>query len=370
MQCLGRNFAWYKKELNPSGKRGLTFSYKESRDSAFYPNPLLLPCGKCVHCRINQARSWAIRASHEAHMAKQGNYFVLLTYDDQNLPPGGHLNKEHVKTFLKDLRSQQSYHFDNYIRTFGCAEYGDRHSRPHYHINIFNLILTDPKTKQNTLIKLKNLKTGSIYQSKILTDLWGRGAVTVSEFTPLTAQYTAKYIVKKAVDYDSQQSSLEHEAREQATETKGGSARQCAEGAQTVKRAGEFEGVEGSGGEAADAPLLSDSAELPPEGRIATSTHPGLGYAFLEKYHRSIASLGAIELDGALAPLPAYYKKKMQEKFPESYKIYKKNLGKFQENGIPSLVAPPSDSEVRALTMMQIRYIEWLKKNEGKSNET
>lgn len=240
----------------------------------FHDQKLELPCGKCLNCRINRTREWGIRAHHESKMhPSDQNHFVLLTYDDNNLPKNKNIEKIDVKKFLDRIRAHCAWKGLKSPRTFGCAEYGKKGTlRPHYHINIFGLQLDD-------LSYLKNLKKNKLYTSNFLTEKWQKGAVTISPFSHLTAQYTAKYIVKAFWPDDS---------------------------------TGSVEPQEGYAGET--------SPDLPPEGRIATSTHPGLGASFLDRYAHDIVNLGAIEIDGALAPIPTYYKKRLQKKFPELYK--------------------------------------------------
>ena len=46
---------------------------------------LALPCGRCVGCRLERSRQWAVRCMHEASM-HMFNSFVTLTYDDDHFP--------------------------------------------------------------------------------------------------------------------------------------------------------------------------------------------------------------------------------------------------------------------------------------------
>ena len=52
---------------------------------------LALPCGRCVGCRLERSRQWAVRCMHEASM-HMFNSFVTLTYDDDHLPEYNSLN--------------------------------------------------------------------------------------------------------------------------------------------------------------------------------------------------------------------------------------------------------------------------------------
>ena len=64
---------------------------------------LALPCGRCVGCRLERSRQWAVRCMHEASM-HMFNSFVTLTYDDDHLPEYNSLNYKHFQDFMKRLR--------------------------------------------------------------------------------------------------------------------------------------------------------------------------------------------------------------------------------------------------------------------------
>ena len=62
--------------------------------------PVLVPCGQCIGCRLEKSRQWAIRCVHEATL-HQKNCFVTLTYNPQNLPSNGSLDKRALTLFLR-----------------------------------------------------------------------------------------------------------------------------------------------------------------------------------------------------------------------------------------------------------------------------
>lgn len=151
------------------------------------PDALSLPCGRCIGCRLEKSRQWAMRCMHEASL-HEDNMFLTLTYDEKHLPPDLSLDKSVFQRFIKRLRK----HFDGIkIRYFHCGEYGDRYKRPHYHALIFGLDFPDK-------VKYKTLPSGEIlYTFPKLEELWGCGFATIGSVTFESAAYVARYVTKK-----------------------------------------------------------------------------------------------------------------------------------------------------------------------------
>ena len=102
-----------------------------------------VPCGKCLECRIQYARSWADRCVLEAKQYKY-NYFVTLTYDDAFLPNRNSLCPKDLQLFIKRLRKHYSKKYPGVkVRFLASGEYGDLSWRPHYHIILFNCPIDD-----------------------------------------------------------------------------------------------------------------------------------------------------------------------------------------------------------------------------------
>nr|QJB19602.1 MAG: replication initiator protein [Microvirus sp.] len=144
-----------------------------------------LPCGRCIGCRLDRSRGWAMRCIHEASL-HESNCFITLTYAPEFLPEGGTLVKKHFQDFMKRLRKK----FGSGIRFFHCGEYGDLYKRPHYHAIIFNLDFDD-----KVLYKIEN--GCRLYTSDNLHSLWPYGLCTVGAVTFESAAYVARYIMKK-----------------------------------------------------------------------------------------------------------------------------------------------------------------------------
>lgn len=211
MRCYSPRTVGYKSD----GKTLCWSSKNYSKEYATFQ----LPCGKCIECRLEYARTWAIRCVHES-ICHQNNVFITLTYSDQNLPSDRKLHYDHFQKFMKRLRKEQheqfllSYGFDNWrklgkegrkaelkrraISYFVTGEYGDQTKRPHWHAIIFNWSPTD-------LQYLRTTDRGDrVYKSKQLDDLWGYNDFTqrpneIGDVTFESAGYVARYAAKKLV---------------------------------------------------------------------------------------------------------------------------------------------------------------------------
>jgi len=104
---------------------------------------LLVPCGKCLACRISRRKEWSLRMLHELEEYNDA-IFVTLTYSDDHLPNNFSLSKRALQLFYKRLRYSIQ---PNNIRYFACGEYGPKTGRPHYHSIIFGLSLSSGDKK-------------------------------------------------------------------------------------------------------------------------------------------------------------------------------------------------------------------------------
>ena len=143
-----------------------------------------LPCGRCIGCRLEYARQWAVRIMHEASLHEE-NSFTTLTYRDSCLPFNNSLVKSHLQDFWKRLR----YHSGQRFRYYVAGEYSDD-GRPHYHACIFGFFPSDAK--------LYNINNGyRLYESEMLDEVWGHGLTMTGSVTFESAGYCARYITKK-----------------------------------------------------------------------------------------------------------------------------------------------------------------------------
>ena len=184
MSCTRKVPAWRSTRPNENGKYPILFGGGHRGEGLF------VPCQKCLHCRLARAADWGVRVEREASLYPE-SWFVTLTYDEENLPPLGHLVPEHAKQFVIDLRNRG---YAN-LRTYGCAEYGTQSLRPHYHLCLLNLSL--PKLHSYTPNLFKNSNNShSYFTSPLLTDIWSKGSVLLAPLNFDTAAYTARYASK------------------------------------------------------------------------------------------------------------------------------------------------------------------------------
>lgn len=165
---------------------GKTIAWSQKKYDRQYAT-FALPCGKCIECRLEYARQWAVRCVHEAKMHPE-NSFITLTYDDAHLESSKLIYK-HFQDFAKRLRHTSL----NTISYFVTGEYGDKKKRPHWHAIIFNWRPKDLKEKYKTE------RGDLVYDSESLTRLWGRGFAECGSVTFESAGYCARYAAKKLV---------------------------------------------------------------------------------------------------------------------------------------------------------------------------
>lgn len=146
--------------------------------------PLEFPCRKCIPCRANQASEKATRAWHESQM-HEDSIFLTLTYKD---PGPTRLHYRDFQLFMKRLRKA---HANTQISYLVTGEYGPKTKRPHWHALIFGY---SPKTK--TPLR-KNPNGDTLYSSSAIDKLWSHGAHDFGEVTLQSANYVARYALKK-----------------------------------------------------------------------------------------------------------------------------------------------------------------------------
>ncbi len=268
MACYHPITAWRSKQLNPTGKRSLVFQIKDAIDD----DPVVIPCGQCVGCRLERSRQWAIRCVHEASLY-DSNCFITLTYNDDCLPSDRSLDVREFQLFMKRLRKK----YGSKIRFFHCGEYGEQYGRPHYHACLFNFDFPDKELWKTT-------KTGDrLYTSESLQALWPFGYSTIGDVTFESAAYVARYIMKKVTG---------------------------------EKADDHYVSVDKSTGEVL--------GKRKPE-YTTMSRRPGLGKAWLERFNADVYPGDFVVLNGKKMRPPKYYDAQLQASDPYLFEQLKDN---------------------------------------------
>lgn len=264
MPCFHPISAW---KPNPAKTKSTRIFFKWSPVAG---EPIEVPCGRCLGCRMSKAQDWQTRLQHEASQHNASS-FLTLTYNDAELPADYGLCVRDLQLFMKRLRKW----WDHPIRFFACGEYGDTGLRPHYHALVFGLEFGD-------LVPWRKTPTGYItYRSAQLEKLWTQGHAEVGTVTSESAGYVARYCLKK-VNGDAAD---DHYTRAH--------------------------------------PFTGEINRVKPE-FIVMSRRPGIGATWLEKYAGDAFPSDFVVLDGTRKPVPAYYLRKQAEDYQQDLKAKRK----------------------------------------------
>lgn len=228
-------------------------------------SPIELPCGRCLGCRLETSRRWAVRLMHENKMHSQ-SCFVTLTYNNESLPDFGTLVPRHLQLFHKRLHNRLLDERGFGIRYYGCGEYGDLNKRPHYHSLLFGHDFSDK------VLYSRNSRGESIFTSASLDELWhdGNGAplgsCKIGEITFESAAYVARYCTKKVSG--------------------------------KMREDGHYEVYNADGVVAERVPEFAHM-----------SRRPGIGQPYYEKYGAEIRQHDTVIMNGRAVPSTRYYDK-------------------------------------------------------------
>lgn len=222
--------------VREDGKKNVTFSKTnyELFVKGIKPlgdNNLSLPCGRCMGCRLERSRQWALRCVHEAKM-HEDNCFVTLTFSPEKIvemcPKVSYqskwnafspepeatkwsysLDRKHVQDFMKRMRlafvppcpeghDKEEWTKEFGIRVFYCGEYGENGGRPHYHLCLFNFDFHDKKL-------WRTVNGSRYYNSQCLAELWPYGHSCIGDLTFESAAYVARYCTKKVTGSEAEE---------------------------------------------------------------------------------------------------------------------------------------------------------------------
>lgn len=176
MACFKPKWAWQ----SPSGL--LSLSPLDNR-----PADLEIKCGKCEGCLADRSRDWGVRIYHESKYHDQCA-FITWTYDDDNIPKDGKINKRDVQLVHKRMRKEIGP-----FRYVTVGEYGDKTGRPHYHSALFGSDFRDGSYEISSRLR----------GNPVCDRAWGKGRVDIGTLEPGSAMYIGGYVSKKLGHRDS-----------------------------------------------------------------------------------------------------------------------------------------------------------------------
>lgn len=264
MPCYKPIKGWRSRHPGINGGFPITFNRSESIGQF-----LNVPCGRCIGCRIEKSEEWAARCQHEASLYQE-NCFITLTYADENLPEHCGLNRKHFQNFMKRLRQEYQ---PKKIRFFMCGEYGTKEHRPHYHAILFNHDFPDK------YIHKQGYAGNNLYRSKTLEKLWKFGYSSIGEMNYKTANYVARYTLKK-----------------------------------TRSTSSDYEFIDKETGEVI--PLEDEY--------ITCSLRPGIGYSWFHQFKTDVYPDDFIIMNGKKKKVPHYYSELFKRMNPEQYEQCRK----------------------------------------------
>lgn len=183
MACTRPLSAW----RGTDGK--ISFKLREG----YSDQPVVIPCSRCMDCRLRKRADWAVRVMHDFQTTGVG-CFVTLTMDDVALrsdrrldppPVFGSVDVRDWQRFAKRVRKALGP-----FRFLACGEYGSESLRPHYHAALLGLDFKDKAL-------WKKDGANSLFVSPTLAKLWPFGLSTIGTLTAESAGYVAKYTTKR-----------------------------------------------------------------------------------------------------------------------------------------------------------------------------
>lgn len=166
---------------------GKTIAWSPKKRSKEYAS-FQLPCGKCLACRLEYARSWAVRCVHESKMHEE-NSFITLTYSDDHVG-NNKLDYQDFQKFMKRLRRA----YPNKTIGFNAVgEYGEKTKRQHWHAILFGYYPPDATFSRS------NERGDKLFTSQSLDKIWGKGNTETGSVTFHSAGYVSRYNAKKLV---------------------------------------------------------------------------------------------------------------------------------------------------------------------------
>lgn len=219
-----------------------------------------VPCRQCLHCRLTRAAEWGTRCWAES-LSHANAWFLTLSQDDDHGSAWSSLDKAVLQAFWHRWRERGVK-----VRYAACGEYGEQTERAHYHAAVFGPEIPGLEFFRN------NERGDRLYVSDWLSELWGRGFVTVGALTPESAAYVAGYCLRDMY----------------------------------AKQPGRYDTVNPSG------ELVE--RELP---FFTMSRRPGIGAGFVERYGTQFAAGDFMISGGRKVPTPKYFHRVLEAQNPD-----------------------------------------------------
>ncbi|AXL15093.1 replication initiator protein [Microviridae sp.] len=147
-----------------------------------------VPCGQCLHCRINRRDRWVTRIWLEYQSSIIGQFWTL-TLSDQGLDTYHQKGPKKLwSNFCNALRQKERRQNNTIpVRFFGVLEHGETLGRPHFHTMIFNH-WTSQKPESRYIPDLP--------RPRYHIGAWPHGHVDCMPLNTRSARYLAKYTTK------------------------------------------------------------------------------------------------------------------------------------------------------------------------------
>jgi hypothetical protein len=186
MTCYHPLQAWPSKIRNENGKRQMVFK----RSEGISDKEKLLPCGKCIGCRLERALQMSIRCQHEAEYWSNVKFrrssFITLTISPAYPEKEWSVNKRDFQLFMKRLRKKYT---GKRIPYYAAGGYGEDNDRPHYHAILFGHQFED-------MLLGENDRGQRLYRSEILSEIWPYGECVIGDVTFESINYVVAHLIK------------------------------------------------------------------------------------------------------------------------------------------------------------------------------
>lgn len=156
---------------------------------------LIVPCGQCLNCLSAKRAELSIRLQIHTKYYNGSTMMITLTYDNDHLVYGNDMTlfRPHVSEFIKSYKRKNNLHNDVFTY-FGCGEYGDRFSRPHYHLVFFGDSVLERLFWQDIALAEEHLR-----------ECWPHGNVWCGIADVSGIHYVCKYVMKEDINQISDQ---------------------------------------------------------------------------------------------------------------------------------------------------------------------